>query len=125
MGMRASRMCKRCYATAVPGTALCEQHTAQPETRKRSELRPLYCCKLWRVTTRNAVLARDPICAWIDNGERCPRLATDIDHIIDAHEWVAQGRYFYDMDNLRGLCHGHHSRRTARDGYGREGDIVF
>lgn len=115
MGMRAARMCKRCYALALPGTPLCEKHTAAPEIRKRSELRPLYCCKLWRVTTRNAVLARDPICAWVTDGVRCVRLATDIDHTIDAQQWVASGRDFYDEENLRGLCHAHHSQRTARD----------
>ena len=115
MGMRAKRSCTRCYATAEAGSNLCAKHKAAPDNRRRSPLRKLYWTKLWRVVIRGEVLLRDPICAHTENGARCPRLATDIDHIIDAEVWVAAGRDFYDMDNLRGLCHSHHSQRTARD----------
>jgi 5-methylcytosine-specific restriction endonuclease McrA len=115
VGMRAARMCSKCYATALPGQSQCERHAATPSpVRRRNELRPLYKCKRWRIT-RLQVLARDPICKWVENNTQCTRLATDVDHVVDAVEWVAQGHDFYDQDNLRGLCHGHHSQRTARD----------
>ncbi len=96
-------------------TNVCAKHAAQPDVRKRNELRKLYWTKLWRVHTRNAVLSRDPVCKHVENGIGCQRLSTDVDHIIDAEVFVAQGGDFYDPDNLRGLCHSHHSRRTARD----------
>ncbi len=114
MGMRPPRMCKRCHATALPGTALCAKHTAAPEIRKRNELRPLYCCKKWRIT-RMHVIARDAQCQRIENGIQCPRLSTDCHHVIEAEQWLAQGGDFYDMDNLEGLCHSHHSQHTARE----------
>lgn len=108
-------MCKRCYKTALPGQSLCETHAAQPQpTRVRNELRKLYKCKRWYVT-RAHVLARDPVCTWTINGESCPRLSTACDHILDAVQWVEKGGDFYDMDNLRGLCHPHHSERTAKE----------
>ena len=117
MGMRPPRMCKRCHNTALPGTSLCTKHAAQPEQRQRGALRKLYWRKLWRVTMRNIVLTRDAQCTHIENGTRCPRLATDIDHVIEAEQWVAQHggeeMSFFDANNLRGLCHSHHSKRTA------------
>lgn len=116
MPIRASRQCTRCYNTAELGSNLCSKHiTTAPEKRQRSELRKLYWRKLWRVHTRNAVLSRDAQCTHLTNGTRCMRLATDIDHIIDAETWVAAGNDFFDIDNLHGLCHAHHSSRTARE----------
>jgi hypothetical protein len=110
MGMRPPRMCKRCYATAEHGSNTCAAHKV--EVRKRSDLRPLYKCKRWRVT-RMLVLARDAQCTRIDNGVRCPELSTDVHHIIEAEQWTRKGGDFYDADNLAGLCHSHHSRHTA------------
>jgi hypothetical protein len=113
MGMRPNRSCRRCYTVAVQGTNLCAKHNAAPEVRQRNDLRPLYKCKKW-YETRAHVLARDPICMWERPGG-CMALSTDCDHVIDAVLWMKTGGDFYDMDNLRGLCHAHHSRRTARE----------
>jgi 5-methylcytosine-specific restriction endonuclease McrA len=64
---------------------------------------------------RNEVLARDPQCTYVDEqGVRCPVLATDIHHVIDAVEWIAMGNDFHDPTNLAGLCHAHHSSETAK-----------
>lgn len=118
MGMRPPRMCSKCHNTAEPGTSRCAVHKGSDSDRNRvrNPLRHLYWRKLWRVDTRREVLFRDPICTHIENGARCPRLATDIDHVIDAVVWVlTMGRDFFDMENLRGLCHSHHSKRTARE----------
>jgi hypothetical protein len=112
MGMLPKRMCGRCHKTAEPGSPpRCALHKVEP-IRQRNDLRPLYKCKKW-YQTRAHVLARDPICTW--DAVSCMALSTDCDHVIDAALWVAAGNDFYDMDNLRGLCHTHHSRRTARD----------
>ena len=118
MGMRPNRACKRCYNTAEQGSNTCALHKVEP-IRQRNELRPLYKCKRW-YQTRAHVLARDPVCTWgnyrlTDTHPGCMALSTDCDHVIDAALWVARGNDFYDQDNLRGLCHAHHSRRTARD----------
>lgn len=113
MGMRPARMCKRCHNTAEPGSNVCAKHAATPEIRQRNDLRPMYKCKRW-YQTRAHVLARDPICMWGLTGD-CMALSTDCDHVIDAALWVKTGGDFYDMENLRGLCHPHHSRRTARE----------
>lgn len=116
MGMRPARMCKRCHNTAEQGSNTCAAHKGTDDkNRVRNPLRHLYWRKLWRVITRSAVLARDPFCTYIENGARCMRLATDIDHVIDAVQWVALGNDFFNVDNLRGLCHAHHSKRTAHD----------
>jgi hypothetical protein len=112
MGMRPLRNCRRCYTAAEPGSNLCAKHAATPEIRQRNDLRPLYKCKKW-YQTRAHVLARDPICRWPPGD--CMALSTNCDHVIDAVVWVAQGGDFYDQDNLRGLCHTHHSQRTARE----------
>jgi 5-methylcytosine-specific restriction endonuclease McrA len=111
-------MCSKCHGTAVAGTRFCLNHqnavAAADRQRKDADgLRKLYNCKLWRVIVRGSVLSRDAQCAQEDSGMRCPRLATEVDHIVEAVTWVAQGHDFYDEDNLRGLCKAHHNRRKA------------
>lgn len=120
MPQRPARMCSKCYSTAEIGSSLCTKHKAEPDTRQRSTLKKLYDRKLWRVFTKQSVMARDPQCTEIVNGVRCMQLATDAHHIIDAQEWVALGNDFYDLDNLAGLCHAHHARHTSWRRHGRE-----
>jgi hypothetical protein len=118
MGMRPARMCSKCHQTAVAGGRFCAMHNSLPDSGHgaRGPLEKLYNCVGWRKWTRNAVLFRDPICAFIVNGTRCARLATDVHHKVDAEIFLAQGGDFYDQDNLEGLCHAHHTgiRRGQR-----------
>lgn len=59
----------------------------------------------WR-RLRVSYLAAYPYCQW----PRCQELATDIDHILPR----SQGGT--DLwDNLQGLCHKHHSSKTATE----------
>lgn len=59
---------------------------------------------------RRAVLKRDGgRCTWRDNGQRCPELATDVDHIHDRDD--------HSMRNLRSLCSAHHLKRTSQQAY--------
>jgi hypothetical protein len=110
MGMLPPRMCSKCHQTSVPGSRFCALHNRLPESRHpRGPLEKLYNCVKWRKWTRQAVLFRDPLCANIINGTRCPRLATDVHHVVDAEEWMARGEDFYDQDNLVGLCHTCHT----------------
>jgi 5-methylcytosine-specific restriction protein A len=61
---------------------------------------------------RKMILARDPICRW----PGCTMPATDVDHVVPR---AAGGD---DSEgNLQGLCHEHHSLKTASEdgGFGR------
>jgi hypothetical protein len=107
MGMLPARMCSKCHQTAVAGGRFCAEHNVAPRPAHGSR-NPLYNRVLWRKWTRNAVLFRDPICAFIANGTRCARLASAVHHIIDAETWVSQGHDFCDQENLCGLCKEHH-----------------
>lgn len=68
------------------------------------------------------VLGRDPLCQLgIVCGGRA--FSTDVDHILRAEFYIAQHdgdeTYFYDPDNLRGLCHADHSYKTALEMQGK------
>ena len=61
---------------------------------------------------RLRILARDGHrCTWMDDGVRCPRGATEVDHIRNH----AAGGSDED-DNLRALCVPHHRAKTAAEG---------
>lgn len=60
----------------------------------------------WRSVVRPVVLAARPYC----EAPGCDRAATDVDHIVALRQGGTD-----DPDNLRALCHAHHSTRTARD----------
>lgn len=59
---------------------------------------------------RKGVLARDGgRCVWrLPSGKRCPRVATDVDHINSPDD--------HRRSNLRGLCAHHHKKRTSLQG---------
>jgi hypothetical protein len=121
MGMLAARACANsgCYTTRLQGSKFCAKHqnyAAEQDKRRKvaNPLWPLYKCKKW-YQTRAHVLARDPQCTEIVNGIQCPRLSTDACHVVEAQQWMAQGGDFYDQENIRGKCHPHHSRETARE----------
>ena len=66
---------------------------------------------------RRLILDRDPMCTW----PGCEQRSTDVDHIVSRRRGGTD-----DPSNLRGLCHAHHSEKTARfDGaWGRRGDAA-
>jgi 5-methylcytosine-specific restriction endonuclease McrA len=58
---------------------------------------------------RQVVLARDGYrCTWVENGVRCPRPATDVDHIRPGDD--------HSLTNLRSLCRQHHLSKSGREG---------
>ena len=91
---------------------------AMEAARSRDPYRRLYNRKAW-TQTRRIVLQRDIVC------QIC-RLApaTEVDHKINGREWVAMGKAWADQDNLQGLCHECHSRKTIEEtglaGWNRE-----
>lgn len=66
--------------------------------------------KDWRHTRAPYVLKRDGHrCRWIlPSGARCPRVATEVDHIGDATD--------HSYANLRALCEHHHGKRSSKQG---------
>jgi 5-methylcytosine-specific restriction endonuclease McrA len=62
---------------------------------------------VWRAL-RARFLAMHPWCS----EEGCDAAATDVDHVVSVRE--APERRL-DWNNLRPLCHSHHSARTSRD----------
>src|SRR5262245_38953795 len=65
---------------------------------------------------RRLTLARDPICTSTGPGGPCTRPSTDAAHIVTRRSYLDDR-----LDNLRGLCHYHHSQETAHreSGWGR------
>src|SRR5262245_8564321 len=63
---------------------------------------------------RKLYLAQHPFCS--ERG--CMEAATDVDHITSVRDRPDLRLQWW---NLRGYCHAHHSRRTARDqGFARK-----
>ncbi|ASU85953.1 HNH endonuclease [Nocardiopsis gilva YIM 90087] len=60
-------------------------------------------------SVRAGVLERDGYrCTWIEHGERCERVATDVDHIVNGDDHSDQ--------NLRSLCRPHHRAKSSSEG---------
>lgn len=89
----------------------CEAHDRRAR-REREAGRPSATARgydaEWR-RTRAAFLQSHPIC---EDPEVCIEPATDVDHVDGLGPKGPRG---HDPNNLRALCHSHHSRRTARD----------
>lgn len=84
----------------------CRKANRKPDTRPSASQRG-YGAK-WR-RTRAEYLRTHPIC---ESEHGCIQPATDVDHIDGQGPKGPKG---HDADNLRALCHSHHSQRTARD----------
>lgn len=65
----------------------------------------------WDSEIRPRILKRDGHrCRWrLPSKARCPRPATDVDHVGDKHD--------HSDRNLRALCGHHHAQRTAKQGH--------
>lgn len=79
----------------------------KPQPTKRSEKRvnPFYKTAVW-ANLRRMVLERDPFC------RICGLQKSDsVDHIVP----LRAGGAMYDENNLQGLCHSCHSRKTIME----------
>lgn len=88
----------------------CARHAVeQAHQRSNYELRRWYRTRRWFLL-RAQVLAEQPYCPLcVCEGVRIP--CTDVDHVV-RHD--GQPDRFWDRHNLQGLCHAHHSAKTAR-----------
>lgn len=100
---------RRCPVTRCDQLAPCPEHTAAPwQTSNRRASLP----GDWS-TLRARILDRDPVCrlayvgTWLTSTgtARCTRVSTDVDHIGSPVD--------HRPDNLRGVCHPCHVRRTV------------
>jgi 5-methylcytosine-specific restriction protein A len=121
----ARKICRDCGRTAEPNSVYCAAHQtdnrAARSQRERSQIRRdqglkrLYDSADWRRRTVRFILSRDPLCQL---GVLCGgrAISTDVDHILRAEDYIAarggDQAAFFDTDNLRGVCHADHSRKT-------------
>ena len=103
-----------CPAFAEVGERYCKAHKAKADKaeqdRRGTSTQRGYGARWQRL--RLLVLARDPVC----RQPGCGQLSVDVDHV------VSKARGGTDLlDNLQGLCHEHHSLKTAQEdgGFGR------
>lgn len=120
MPTRAKQQCNQAGCRELTDARYCAAHQrdnthradrqAFDQQRQNDPHRKLRAGSQWR-RTREFVLARDPICC------DCHREASvEVDHIIMARLWCATlTNDYYDTNNLQGLCHSCHSRKTARE----------
>jgi 5-methylcytosine-specific restriction protein A len=85
----------------------CARHASEAEAKRntrRARSLAVYRSARWR-RLRARVLRERP---WCEDEAGCREAATDVDHIIA----IEDGGDPWDEDNLRPLCHPHHSRKT-------------
>ncbi|HEV2522708.1 MAG TPA: HNH endonuclease signature motif containing protein [Candidatus Acidoferrales bacterium] len=124
---RTARTCAEpgCGLANVRGTRFCEKHQAENyETRKAHDRnknepwRAWYGWAIWERTKthfRATYPERALLCQHIENGVQCKEFASEIDHIIPhrGNRDLFLGGVNYS--NLQGLCHAHHSQKTAKE----------
>jgi 5-methylcytosine-specific restriction enzyme A len=96
-----------------PGMRTAEQRKREADQHRKSDAgraarRKVYDSAAWQ-DLRHAARLRDPLC--VDCTAEGKTVAwTDLDHIVDMEDGGAP----FDIDNVVGRCHVHHSRKTAR-----------
>lgn len=109
--MNALRPCAKPGCPDLTRASYCDTHR-KAKRRASDAKRPSasqrgYDSK-WR-RTRVQYLRTHPIC---EDPRGCITPASDVDHIDGLGPLGPKG---HDNENLRSLCHVHHSQRTARD----------
>ena len=95
----------------------CEKHKTNNDqanadrARNKQETNKWYSKRVWRDRLRPMKLRLNPICE-IDG---CNRVATDVHHIRDEWKRTKDWELFTTMENLKSLCHEHHSAITLKE----------
>jgi 5-methylcytosine-specific restriction protein A len=96
--------------SAVVERGRCAEHRRQRDRARGTPTERGYGARWQRTSAR--YLRRHPWCAW----PGCTAPATQTDHVVRRRVLVAQGVTNPDSDeHLQGLCHPHHSEKTARE----------
>ena len=97
-----------CPAFAEVGECYCKVHKVKADKseqdRRGTSTHRGYGSRWQRL--RLLVLARDPVC----RHPGCTELSTDVDHVVPKSQGGTD-----TMENLQGLCHGHHSLKTDKE----------
>lgn len=109
MTRRARKVCSRpgCPFLAVVGESKCEKCERESDRSRGTAAERGYDAR-WRAF-RDDYLLHNPFC---EDPSGCARLATDLDHLDGLGPLGPRG---FDPSNCRGLCHSHHSAKTARE----------
>jgi len=103
-----------CSKISEPNSRYCTDHKATADKAERdrrgTSTQRGYGARWQRL--RLLILARDPVCRY----PGCGQLSTDVDHIVSKAKGGSD-----EENNLQGLCHEHHSLKTAQKdgGFGR------
>ncbi len=125
--------CPDCSQPSVRGSRYCQNHVTQnanadmrraqdKQRRAENPYRGWYGLRIWH-DLKKQFFNLNPLnaqCAFVEQrtGARCNQPTTDVDHIVPHRgNWDL----FTDLRNMQGLCHTHHSQKTAREdgGFGR------
>jgi len=113
-----------CQQPGCPNLGECPVHgrAVRRQAYDRARGDRVYATPAWRLQIRPSVLARDPVCTWgsVPRDEAawggCGQASTDVAHITPRQEGGSE-----EFENLRGLCHAHHSAETSkRESWNRE-----
>jgi 5-methylcytosine-specific restriction protein A len=117
-----------CTGVARAGS-FCDRHKSDNyRTRREAESaepwQGWYRLRYWRRGSKMFLRSdggAHAICEATDRetGERCTRIATEVDHKVPHRgDW----NLFADWKNWQGLCHKHHSAKTAKETNFGKGD---
>ena len=111
MPTRCPKTCSKpgCPTRTTAGNRFCVEHTKEAQRRldaKRGTSAERGYGPDWR-RLRALILRRDPWCRWPGG---CGAPSSDVDHIVSRRRGGSD-----EASNLRGLCHMHHSMKTATE----------
>ena len=126
MPMKPGHPCahRGCPAVIPAGQRYCDEHKADArahDQRRASASRRGYGAR-WR-KLRNLVLAEEPLCRdpfGVHKAAGRVEPATDVDHIVPRAQGGTDAR-----ENLQGLCHVCHSRKTALEDGGFGNSLYY
>lgn len=103
------KACPSCGKKISRSLRQCEECEAKSQknyntNRRDKDMQKFYQSKEWRAV-RALVLSRNPLCAM------CDHPADVVDHVIEIRDGGAK----LDINNLRGLCHYHHNKKSAEE----------
>ena len=102
------KYCARCQGVCT-GACKNEASREYDKGRRDDPFKALRNTARWRAL-RLFIKLRDVLC------KKCGhQVIKEIDHIVPARLWVAQGGDFFDKSNLQGLCKSCHSIKTRKE----------
>lgn len=78
--------------------------------RARTASSSIVRSRAWRVLRAQALERDGHRCVRTVDGERCPAMATEVDHVRPVHKGGAS-----ELANLASLCAPHHREKTQRE----------